>query len=51
MDQWHVKFRIITENNLLVPSEMTVSARDRTSAQRIVEAMYGRVNIINIIKQ
>lgn len=53
MSQWHVKFRIITENRLLVPSEMTVSAPDRTGAMRIIESMYGarNVNIVNIIKQ
>jgi hypothetical protein len=48
MNQYLVKFRIITADNKLIPSEQTVSANDRTSALRIVESLYPKINVINI---
>jgi hypothetical protein len=51
MNQYIVKFRIITNDNKLVPSEQVVSAYDRTSALRIVESLYPKINVINIIQK
>ena len=48
MNQYLVKFRIITADNKLIPSEQTVSAYDRTSALRIVESLYPKINVICI---
>ncbi len=40
MPQWRVHF-FITRDNKMTPSEMVVSATDRSAAVAIIQAMYG----------
>lgn len=40
MQRYRVHFFVLAENKNF-PSEMVVSANDRTAAVRIIEAMYG----------
>lgn len=42
---WKVAFRIINEGKTNISTEMLVPAMDRTSAMRIIHAMYGENNV------